>query len=338
MKINKVRAATLQDVADLAGVSRCTASSILNGARSGTRTSEATRERVRQAAAELSYRPNAVARSLRHQTTQTIGFYNGYGYIDARNPFLSDLIAGFHAQCDATDNDLLIHRVSNRSNVRIKFLELISGKVDGVILWTPREDALASMVAERQFPAVAIADAHAELPSVTADDAGGSATIAKRLAQLGHKRIMYRLATEARWSSDQRYHVFLAEAVKLGMQVTSGVGADYTGKLSEQEIRLITGPPDIRPSAVVCWCDNYALAVYEFLKREGIKIGGADGMAIVGFDGFAFPGMPERLASVIIDWDKVAVASVEVLLRVIAGDAVPKLTSVPVKMFDGDTI
>src|SRR5580700_11129467 len=110
------RAATLQDVADRAGVSRCTASSIINGSRSGTRTSAATRERVRQAALELSYRPNAVARSLRHQSTQTIGFYNGYGYVDARNPFLSDLIAGMHYQCDHADYDLLIHRVSPKSD------------------------------------------------------------------------------------------------------------------------------------------------------------------------------------------------------------------------------
>lgn len=336
MKIQRVRAATLQDVADLAGVSRCTASSVLNGARSGTRTSEATRERVRQAAAELAYRPNAVARSLRHQTTQTIGFYNGYGYVDARNPFLSDLIAGFHAECDATDNDLLIHRVSNRSNVRVKFLELISGKVDGVILWTPQDDPLSTMVAERQFPAVAIADAHPELPSVTADDAGGSIIIARRLAEQGHKRVLYRLISEGRWSSDQRYHSFLAEAVRLGMQVTTGIASDYAGTLSEQERRLITGPADIRPTAVVSWCDNYAMATCEFLKEQGIPIG-SGGMAVAGFDGFEFQGLAMKLTSVQIPWDQVAVAAVDVLRRVIEGESVSKITSVPVTLIEGDT-
>jgi len=336
VKLQKIRAATLQDVADLAGVSRCTASSVLNGARSGTRTSEATRERVRQAAAELAYRPNAVARSLRHQSTQTIGFYNGYGYVDARNPFLSDLIAGFHAQCDATDNDLLIHRVSNRSNVRVKFLELISGKVDGVVLWTPQDDQLSTMVAERQFPAVAIADAHPELPSVTADDAGGSIIIARRLAKQGHKRVLYRLIAEGRWSSDQRYHAFLAEAVRLGMQVTTGIADDYAGTLSEQEKRLITGPADIRPTAVVSWCDNYAMVTYEFLMEQGIRIG-EGGVAVVGFDGFVFQGMPVKLTSVQIPWDEVAVMAVDVLRRVIAGESVNKLTTIPVTLIEGDT-
>jgi DNA-binding LacI/PurR family transcriptional regulator len=193
------------------------------------------------------------------------------------------------------------------------------------------------MVAERQFPAVAIADAHPELPSITADDAYGSKLIARRLAARGYKRVLYRLAVEGRWSSDQRYHSFLSEAVKLGMQVTTGVAVDYTGKVSDQEIQFITGPADHRPNAIVTWCDNYAMAAHAFLTECNIPIGTPEGVAIIGFDGFAIPGVPVRLTSVQIEWDKVAVMAVDVLLKVIAGESVPKLTTVPVKLMEGET-
>ncbi|KAB1641150.1 LacI family DNA-binding transcriptional regulator [Gulosibacter chungangensis] len=63
-------AVTLQDVADRAGVSRSAASFALTNR---GRVSEATRQRVKDAAAELGYRPNRAARNLRTQRTGVIG-------------------------------------------------------------------------------------------------------------------------------------------------------------------------------------------------------------------------------------------------------------------------
>lgn len=67
---SRPRAVTLQDVADRAGVSRSAASFALTNR---GRVAEATRERVREAARELGYRPNRTARNLRTQRTGTIG-------------------------------------------------------------------------------------------------------------------------------------------------------------------------------------------------------------------------------------------------------------------------
>lgn len=65
------RRVTLQEVASLAGVSTATASHAL---RNKGKMSDATRNRVREAAAKLDFRPNHQAVSLRRQTTNTIGF------------------------------------------------------------------------------------------------------------------------------------------------------------------------------------------------------------------------------------------------------------------------
>lgn len=324
-------------MADRAGVSRSTASSILNGARSSTRTSAATRERVRQAAVELAYRPNAVARSLRHQATNSIGFYNGFGYIDARNAFLSSLIAGMHSQCDMHKYDLLIHRVSARDDKMLQFQEIISGKVDGVVLWTHMNDPLVKMVAERHFPAVAIADACPELPSVTADDEGGSRLIAQRLASKGHKRILYRVPPVERMSCMRRHKAFVEEAKKLGLIVKTGTSSDYIGSPSEEEQHLLTLSEEERPTAIVCWCDGNALEMVRFFQTTGWSGRWTNRFAVIGFDGFEVPWLPVKLTSVFVPWDTVASTAVDVVRKIIAGEAVPLQTRISVSMLDGAT-
>lgn len=63
----------IREVARIADVSPSTVSRVLNGKVDKVRISDATVERVRQAAITLRYQPNAAARSLRTSHTQTIG-------------------------------------------------------------------------------------------------------------------------------------------------------------------------------------------------------------------------------------------------------------------------
>src|SRR5688572_12701723 len=65
---------TSQDVARRAGVSRSIVSGVLNGTMSTMRVSEETRERILKAAQELGYTPNPVARALRRQRSNVLGF------------------------------------------------------------------------------------------------------------------------------------------------------------------------------------------------------------------------------------------------------------------------
>ncbi|HLP25443.1 MAG TPA: LacI family DNA-binding transcriptional regulator, partial [Acidobacteriota bacterium] len=58
-KSKQIRAATLADVGRIAGVSAMAASAVLNGARTSSRISPETRERILAAANKLAYRPNA---------------------------------------------------------------------------------------------------------------------------------------------------------------------------------------------------------------------------------------------------------------------------------------
>src|ERR1700712_1461828 len=79
---------TLMDVAVRAGVSRTTASFVMTGRRD-MRISNEAEQRVRQAARELDYRPNLLARSLRTNLSQTIGLISD---VVATEPFAGQLI------------------------------------------------------------------------------------------------------------------------------------------------------------------------------------------------------------------------------------------------------
>ena len=72
------RRATAQDVANLVGVSRSSVSLVLNGRGDGN-ISAAKQEAILEAASQLNYRPNALARSLRSHRTYTLGFLTWMG-------------------------------------------------------------------------------------------------------------------------------------------------------------------------------------------------------------------------------------------------------------------
>src|SRR5580704_13159774 len=152
-------AVRLRDIAEKAGVSITTASNVLNGyTKSGIK--EETRERVRRIARDLGYRPNAIARSLKTQRTNTIGFYTGYGFRDARDPFMGEIYTGIQHGCDELGLDFLIHGNINEKDPDQIGMTLNDGRVDGLVVHAPSGDPVVSYLAEGALPAVAIADPH----------------------------------------------------------------------------------------------------------------------------------------------------------------------------------
>ena len=84
--------ATIKDVASRAGVSISTVSHVLNHTR---RVSEDATQKVLEAVAELNYAPNSVARSLKINSTKTIGML----VTTSANPFFAEVVQGVEAYC-----------------------------------------------------------------------------------------------------------------------------------------------------------------------------------------------------------------------------------------------
>lgn len=101
--------ATIKDVAKLAGVSTATVSNVLTGRKN---VSESLRRRVNEASAELDYKPNSIARSLKTNQSHTIGVI----VPDILNPFFAEVLK--HIGYEASRKDYQVVMYESGESVR----------------------------------------------------------------------------------------------------------------------------------------------------------------------------------------------------------------------------
>lgn len=331
--------ATLGDVAKLAGVSKMAVSVVLNGARSGTRVSEATRGRIVSAATELDYQVNPIARSLRTKQTGIIGFYSGNHSLEDRSPYLREILLGIRAATDEIGKDLLMFGIfDGKSSVEV-FRALSDGRVDGLVIHAAPDDPVVQLLAGSRFPVVAHTDALGTIPSVVVDDEQGGRLQAKALFEKGHRRVLVRSSKYPFTSVKRRTHAFLSEARDLGMETRIGRGTTHgvDHALDSDELSLFdTSRPD-RFTAIALWDDGCAHVVIPQLVTLGFGI--PDDVAVIGFNGVE-PEYPLAWDVTSIDcrWDEVARAAVRTLQERIAGHEVPMEVRLPVSLRLGATV
>jgi LacI family transcriptional regulator len=130
LNADPARRATLQEVADRAGVSIATASRALNGAIAAP----ASVERVRAAAAELNYIPNGAARSLRSERTMTIGL----AIFSLRLPGALDMLGSLSRSLDGHGYTLLIADTGgDRSRFDVILERFLERRVDALLCVNP---------------------------------------------------------------------------------------------------------------------------------------------------------------------------------------------------------
>jgi DNA-binding LacI/PurR family transcriptional regulator len=334
----KRTAPTLLDVAKRAGVHKNTVSVALNSRRATTVISDETRQRIMAAVSELGYQPNAVARSLRHRRTNSIGFYrySELGPLYAHDPFNAAVVTGLTSGCHSQGQDLLIHVSFPRDRVEDVYLALTNGKVDGLVLLPLANDPLTERLAAAHLPVVAIADAVPGMPSVTVDDAGGSRLIAEYLAERGHRRILYRNEDSVFTSTQRRLRGFLDAAADLGLEVTLGNLVGRRPDIQPDEAALLRHDNPVRPTAIVCWNDYVARDTITYCQGAGLRV--PEDIAVVGFDGIYTPSeMPPRLTTIRAPWTEVAETAVRLVVDLVEGREVQPETVLPVTLVIGDT-
>ena len=332
---NKSRV-TLQVVADLAGVNRVTAAVALGQSpNAGTRVSEATRNRVISAAQQLHYAPNAIARALRGERTNIIGYYAGYEALDAHTPFTASILQGLQQSCRAYNQDLMIFGSFERDTVDSIYATLANGKIDGLILLPTHNSPIMDRLFDSHLPVVAIANAQPSISSVVVDDACGSTMVAKYLAQKGHQHVMFRTRKEKHISVARRLEAFLKAAAKFNLKVTVTCEADNY-LLSNQEIALLGLARLKRPTVAVCWKDLSAYDLLGQCEQLGLRV--PQDLAIVGFDGVPLPIKPARkLTTIRAPWVDVAAQAVTYVLKLLNEQEIPQETILPVEFIEGDT-
>ncbi len=282
---SRTRRVTSQEVADLAGVSRATVSFVLNGVRTN-RISEATRERVLRAASELSYIPDAAARTLASGKTGTIGLVvsrTEHVRIDA---FVSQILYGLAPVCSARGHRLILE-TSDPGQPTYEYEQLVgSRQIDGLVVLNPDPgDERLSALIDRGFPIVLIgAHPHPEVPTVAVDSALAMRRATEHVIRLGHRRIgfiHYRQVSSL--GIGGRFKGFRSALEAAGIpvdprRVRSGNFSAESGY--EAMISLLSEPE--RPTAIVTGNDTIAIGAMAAVSESGLRV--PDDVAVVGFD------------------------------------------------------
>jgi DNA-binding LacI/PurR family transcriptional regulator len=314
-------------------------SAVLRGNSGTVRVSEATRERILEVARELRYRPNGVAQALRRRSTNIIGFYSGYGYLDARNPFLSVVIGGLQEGCGRRRKDLLLHGCYGAGQGATPddiYGELANGRIDGLVVTAAPHDPLIDRLRDSSLPTVAIVDRIPGIPSVVSDETAGTRLLVEHLYSRGHRRIAYRDYTGWRVSIHARREAFAAACAECGMQVEYWTDDEHTSDPGPWLTEWLARDPDSRPTAVSCWND---LAAYDLLKHcESLGIRVPHDLAVTGYDAVPVAGLPRyRLTTIRAAIAESARAAIDLLVSAGEGIQPPETTVLPVELVIGDS-
>ncbi len=321
--------AKLQDVADRAGVSLMTVSLALRGPTK--RMSPGTRERVLEAARELRYQPNARARAFRLGRTNVIGMYAGYGYINVRSPFFTEIVSGLQEGCEAVRKDLLLHGMFHGTAPEDIHLELIDGRIDGLIVTMPPNDPLGTKLLKSGLPTVAVSDAIDGMPCITVDDAGGMRDIVSHLRERGHRRVEFVLSPAQPESALRRRDQFLKSSSEAGIE------ASVTTIEEDSAVNgLVAGAKGRGVTAFACW--NDVVARYMVAAALDQKLRVPDDLAITGFDGCPTPFADSfPLTTVVAPWAEAAREAVHRLDALLRDEPIALHTEFPVRFSIGVT-
>lgn len=272
----KATGVTIVDVAERAGVSTATAARVMGNYGS---VSEKTRKRVQDCARELSYVPNAIAKSMRMQHTKTIGIIVG----DIQAPFFGKLVLEVEAYASEKGYNLLICNTDERQERELMHLHsLFEHRVDGIII-SPSVDTNKELPEEYQrfidsdTPMV-IFDRRIQQnrwPLIQCNNFDGSYEAAKYLLSLGHRRIGVTASNRNLSSMAERLGGFQKALAEYGVPYEPEMVRFCEESHRLEAARAVIGDLlDSHPDITVLYQLNNPLyrATWYELKGRGMKI------------------------------------------------------------------
>lgn len=273
---------TIKDVAKHANVSIATVSRVLNG-QSGF--SKATEEKVLMAIKELGYQPNAFARGLISNKSNTVGIL----FPEVSSQFSSKILRGVEEAAHRIDSSVIVCNTASHGQRTMKYLQLLSEKrVDGILFVseTITEEYYKKLIS-MQVPVVLVSTESYQypFPFVKVDDKHASFTATDYLIKMGHCNIgMISGNKEDQIAGQPRIEGYKQAMAHHGLAVKEehiihshgfSFQDGYTGLL-----KLLEQYQDV--TAVFAASDALALGAISSAYKLGIKI--PDDLSIVGYD------------------------------------------------------
>ncbi len=283
---------TIKDIARLSGKSYATVSRALNE-KYGV--NEKTREIIRQAAKELGYQPNIVARNLVKNRTNTIGLI----IPDVTNPFFADIVYSVEEYATKYKYSLVITNTNWRQEVEKERLDLlVQSRVDGIIIKTASDENISLYKRNYNLPIVVLtsqpdcekSEQEGNFTYIDYDDETGGFIATEHLIEMGYKKIAYIGGKTHAYSNIGRLKGFKKALKKYDINyypeyILEGSFYFESGRENADKLFKLKNPPD----AVVCANDIVALGVTQSAIEAGLDI--PNDLGVVGYDDITFSSL-----------------------------------------------
>ena len=276
------RRPTMADVAKHVGVSRALVSIVFRGVDGA---SEATRQRVLAAAAELGYRPDSLAQGLRRSRTRNLGVL-----FSLRRPFEVELVEHMYPVVEKLGYHLLLGAFTPGRGQDAVVDELLRYRCEGLIVVGPDLHGrdLEPLLEEVAVVEVGRGVTKGPVDVVRNDDAIGTRQAVEHLVGLGHRAIAY-IDGGANPGAERRSAGYRAAMADHGLDAEiRAVPGGYTEDEGARAARSLLA--DGLPTAVIAANDLCAIGVLDAVIRAGVRV--PDDLSVIGYDDSRFARLP----------------------------------------------
>lgn len=281
--MRKKKKPTICEVAEMAGVSRQTVSRVLNN---HPDVAEETRNKILEVMRRLEYRPNAVARSLIKQTTNSIGLVTaGLEFIGP-----SVTMSGITKKAEQLGYGVYVKELPrfNPENIQYIIDWFLTRQVDGIIWAVPEigdnRSWIDDFMDQIEVPIIFLTAAdRLNVSTVVIDNYQGAKIATDHIISRGKKKIAHISGPLDWWESKQRFlgwqDALMREGIKPNENmVAEGNWSSKSGKKAFDQ--LLCSFPEM--DAIFVANDQMALAVLHTACEKGINI--PKDLLVVGFD------------------------------------------------------
>lgn len=312
----------MRDVAARAGVTPTVVSRVLHNKANGIRVSQATAERVREAARVLGYRVNVMARNFRERQTMMIGVLHGVGFdrpkMGVGSRYFGQLMDGL---IDGAFRHGYAVTLCPKLMGQTPEDAMSDGRFDGLVWYsTIPSETNQAMLRGCTSPLVMV---HSQVenftgrfPIVTCDNEQGIRLAVDHLVELGHRKIAFVREEEMAFSeSTLRQEAFVRHMRKYGLTVGAGDivdgGAGYGVDAYYSD--------GLRHTAVIAHTEELGGRFVRKAPRYGISI--PDDLSVVGFDSTSYcEEFRPRLTSIYQPLKQLGERAIDLLVARIASD------------------
>lgn len=270
---------TIEDVARAAGVSRATASRVINNVPGA---SDPLRARVHAAVADLGYQPNEAARALASGRLRAVDvialtYGPGIGWLNT-HPYFSRVPAGMMPVLEGARVQLRLRAVRLETAGDV-IDEIAANATVGAVLADITPD-LASRFHRRCRRVVSIVPTSVSVPAVLADNVGGAYAAVQELHRLGRCRIAAIHGPAFNPCAIDRRIGYQRALQDLGLPQASADGDFHRDGGHRAAQQLLRHAPDI--DAMFIACDLMAAGAVQAITATGRRV--PDDVSVVGFD------------------------------------------------------